>query len=69
VGLTGLLDEFSALRAASVLLASRMQESSFAEVGTASDGQVSARALLYIMSGHVEYHAAIMKRRVKGAAA
>jgi len=69
VSLTCLLDEFAALRAANVLLASRMEESSLSQIGTASDAQVSARALLYILSGHVEYHAVIMKQRVAAAAA
>lgn len=64
VELSSLLDEFAALRTANVLLASRMEDSSFAHIGTASDCRVSARALLYILSGHVEYHAAIMKKRV-----
>lgn len=68
VSVAALLEEFAALRSANVLLAQRMEESSLAQIGTASDCQVSARALLYILSGHVEYHAAIMKQRVAHAA-
>jgi hypothetical protein len=64
VTMTDLLDEFSHLRSANVLLAKRLTTSSLARRGTASDSPVSARANLYILAGHVEYHVAIIQRRL-----
>ncbi|MCA9128056.1 MAG: DinB family protein [Planctomycetales bacterium] len=59
-----LLDEFAHLRGANVLLAKRLTTESLARRGIASDHPVSAKANLFIMSGHVEYHLAIIKKRL-----
>jgi len=59
-----LLDEFAHLRRANVLLAGRMSAECLARVGEASGLPISAKANLFILAGHVEYHAAIMRRRL-----
>ena len=67
VSMTALLDEFAALRESNRLLAMRLGSESLARTGTASDCKVSARANLYILVGHVEYHAEIIRQRVNTA--
>lgn len=64
VSMNDLLEEFAALRASNVLLTRRLNPSQLARMGTASDSPVSARANLFILCGHVEYHAEIMKQRL-----
>ena len=64
VSMSGLLDEFSHLRKANVLLAKRLPSGALNNRGIASDNPVSARANLYILVGHVKYHFEIIKRRL-----
>jgi hypothetical protein len=64
VSMADLLDEFSHLRKANVLLAKRLPPGSLDRRGIASDNPVSARANLYILVGHVAYHVMIIKRRL-----
>lgn len=59
-----LLDEFSHLRHANVLLAKRMSAECLSRVGEASGLPVSAKANLFILAGHVEYHAIIVRKRL-----
>lgn len=59
-----LLDEFAALRNANVLLVQRMGTENLARRGVASGTPVSARANLFILCGHVEYHAEIVRTRL-----
>lgn len=59
-----LLDEFAHLRRANLALANRMSVECLNRVGQASGWPISARANLYIMVGHVEYHVAIIKKRL-----
>lgn len=54
--LPDLLEEFDLLRRANLLAFSRLSEEASLRRGMASDNPVSARALLYIMAGHVEWH-------------
>jgi hypothetical protein len=51
-----LLDEFEFLRRANILAVKNTRDSGFAEIGTASGTPISARALIYIIVGHVEHH-------------
>lgn len=60
-----LLDEFTLLRNANVMLTRRMSDKALARRGTASDNEVSARANLYILAGHVVYHSKIVKQRLE----
>jgi len=59
-----LLDEFQLLRQANALLVKRLSPESLSRVGTASDNPVSAKANLFILAGHVEYHLEILKKRI-----
>jgi len=68
VSMSDLLDEFSGLRKSNVLLANRMSAECLQRRGIASDSPVSAKANLFILVGHVEYHAAIIRKRLSGAA-
>jgi len=54
--LANLVDEFDAQRRANVLCFEPLSEAELARRGTASNNPVSARALLYIMGGHVAHH-------------
>lgn len=58
-----LIEEFAMLRAANVLLFKNLSEEAWRCVGTASDAQVSVRALAFIMVGHVRHHANILRTR------
>ena len=59
-----LLEEFGDLRAANLRLVKRIPPDSLANMGTASDNPISARANLYILAGHVVYHLDIIKQRL-----
>lgn len=54
--LEDLLNEFEFLRRANILAVKGLSEESSQRVGTASTAPISARALVYIMVGHVEHH-------------
>ena len=58
-----LLDEFAALRSANVLLVGRMGPEAMARRGMASGKPVSALANVYIIAGHVEFHAESIRQR------
>ena len=58
-----LLEEFGLLRKANVLLVKNLSDESSRLMGTASDNPVSARALVYIMAGHVRHHQNILNER------
>ncbi len=56
IPMADLLEEFAFLRRANILAIKHMSASALAEVGTASGNPVSARALVYMLVGHVEHH-------------
>lgn len=56
VPLADLLDEFASLRRANIFAIKNTREANFAEIGSASGNPVSARALVYMLVGHVEHH-------------
>jgi hypothetical protein len=58
-----LLCEFAELRAANLRLMQSMDEADWQRMGTASGFPVSARALAFIMAGHVGHHLNIVKER------
>lgn len=64
VSMKALLNEFDHLRQSNILLADRLSPETLARTGTASDCPISARACLYILVGHVEYHLRIVKKRL-----
>jgi hypothetical protein len=58
-----LLDEFTLERQANLYLIRNISASGAEEMGTASGNPVSARAIAYIMAGHVRHHIDILKTR------
>lgn len=58
-----LIEEFSMLRAANVLLFKNLTEEMWRRRGTASDATVSVRALAFMMVGHVAHHTNILRYR------
>ncbi|HLM61850.1 MAG TPA: DinB family protein [Pyrinomonadaceae bacterium] len=61
--LADLIEEFSLLRAANVLMFKNLTEEQWVRRGTASDTTISVRALAFIMVGHVRHHANILRER------
>jgi hypothetical protein len=57
-----LLCEFGELRVANLRLMRSMDETDWQRMGTASGFPVSARALAYIMAGHVRHHLNIIEK-------
>ena len=58
-----LLLEFSAVRAATLLLMESIEPAAWTRRGTASEKPVSARALAYICAGHERHHQRIFRER------
>jgi uncharacterized damage-inducible protein DinB len=58
-----LLQEFEFLRRANILAVHNMSTEATLRRGTASDAVISARALIYIMVGHVEHHMACLHEK------
>ncbi|MCJ7433927.1 MAG: DinB family protein [Anaerolineales bacterium] len=61
--LTDLIHEFEFLRRANILAIKNMSDESTLYRGTASGTIISARALIYIMVGHVEHHMACLREK------
>lgn len=61
--LPDLLEEFSALRRATILLAAHMPQEGWSRRGTASGHAISARALAAILYGHVAHHLQVLRDR------
>ena len=58
-----LLEEFSLLRRANLMLVKNLTDEDWVRTGTANQVEISARALIYIMAGHIEHHLGILKER------
>lgn len=61
--LRALAAEFRAVRLSSVALASGLPSTSWSRVGQASNNPISARALAYIIVGHVIHHLGVLRER------
>jgi len=59
----GLIQEFEYLRRANILAIENMREESTGRRGTASGFTVSARALIYMLVGHVDHHMASLNEK------
>jgi hypothetical protein len=59
--LSGLIEEFSALRRSTVLLFAHMAPDACVRRGVANQSEVSVRALAWIIAGHELHHRAILK--------
>jgi hypothetical protein len=58
-----LLREFSLIREANVMLFDHIKPEMWKWTGTANDVEISVRALIWIMAGHVRHHVAILNER------
>jgi uncharacterized damage-inducible protein DinB len=58
-----LMDDFRAVRQSTVRLVESIPISAWSRLGEASGRQISARALAYIMVGHVTHHMGVMRER------
>ena len=63
LSLTELLQEYSAVRRATILLFRHLPAEAWTRAGTASNHEVSVRALAYIIAGHDEHHYRILCER------
>ena len=61
--LADLLIEFEFLRRGNILAISHMSEEVLKRIGTASGAAISAKALVYMLVGHVEHHMASMNEK------
>lgn len=58
-----LLEEFLYLRQANIIFFKNLDENAWSRIGTASNAQISVRALAFIMVGHVRHHINILRER------
>ncbi len=58
-----LLNEFEFLRRANMLAIKNISEEAAARVGSASGAEVSAKALIFMLVGHVEHHMASLHEK------
>jgi len=63
IPLSGLVEEFGAVRSATLHLLRHLPQQAWARVGVASGKGVSVRALAFIVAGHVAHHMAILQDR------
>lgn len=63
--LRSLVDEFMAVRQGTIALVQGVPRDSWGERGEASGNAVSARALAYIMVGHVAHHLGVLRDRYR----
>ncbi|MBV9216924.1 MAG: DinB family protein [Acidobacteria bacterium] len=56
-----LLEEFALQRRSNLLLIRNLSDAASRRMGTASDNPVSARALAYMLAGHVKHHENIFR--------
>jgi len=61
--LADLIEELSAVRAATLCLAKSLDADELARRGVASANGVSVRALFYIIAGHERHHVALLRER------
>ena len=61
--LASLLLEFESLRRSHVLMLRHLPGDSLARIGTANGNPISARALAFIMAGHIRHHIAVLTSR------
>lgn len=61
--LASLIDEFAAIRQATLHLCQHFTDAEWQRSGTASENPITARALAYIVAGHELHHVGILKTR------
>ncbi len=63
VDFADLVEEFAAVRTATILMFQHFNADAWLRTGIASDNQVSVRALAYMIAGHEIHHMQILKER------
>jgi DinB superfamily len=63
IELEDLLSEFRLVRMSNIAMLRTLDETAWMRIGTASDNQVSVRALAFIMAGHVRHHMEVLRER------
>ena len=58
-----LLDEFDLQRRSNMLLFNNLSDEASKRMGTANEKEISTRALVYCMAGHIRHHIGILKER------
>ena len=61
--LADLAEEFASVRRATIALVTPLDDEAMSRRGTANGNPASARALVWIMAGHAEHHARIIRER------
>lgn len=61
--LADILTEIDVVRASTLALAYSLTDEALARVGTASNNPISARALLWIIAGHMSHHLQVTRER------
>ncbi len=61
--LLSLSEEFSLLRKSNLYLFKSLTEAELEQMGTASNRQITVRALLFVIAGHIMHHVQIIKQR------
>ena len=61
--LLSLSEEFSLLRKSNLYLFKSLTEAELEQMGTASNRQITVRALLFVIAGHIMHHVQIIKER------
>jgi len=61
--LADLIDEFQAVRAATLAFARGLDPEALTRRGIANGAEISVRALLYIIAGHERHHVGLFKER------
>lgn len=61
--LLSLSEEFALLRKANLYLFKSLTEAELGRTGTANDKQITVRALLFVIAGHIMHHVQIIKER------
>ncbi len=61
--LSGLLNEFRALRTANALFFESLDDSTLSRTGIASGASFTVRSLLFIMAGHEIHHRGVLRER------
>lgn len=56
---------FESLRRANILLIRNLPDSAWSRIGIMSGSPTSARALAFILAGHIRHHDAILRRRLQ----
>lgn len=61
--LSSLADEFASVRQSNMFLINTLNEEELSRVGVANEKPITARALLFILAGHLNHHRRILQER------